>query len=55
MVFNNSPLLIQLVAIPAFPSPSLRGEGHSKDGEKKKKRFKIEEEMLKCDGVEDGF
>ena len=53
MVFNNSPLSIQLVAIPAFPSPSHGGEGHS---EKKKKRFKEgEEEMLKGDGVEDGF
>ena len=51
--FDNSPLSSQLVAIPAFPSPSLRGEGHS---EKKKKRFKEgEEEVLKGDGVEDGF
>merc|ERR1719225_932781 len=35
--FDNSPLSSQLVAIPAFPSPSLRGEGHSKDGDRKRK------------------
>jgi len=50
--FDNSPLSSQLVAIPAFPSPSLREEAHS---EKKKKRFKEEEDILKGDGVEDGF
>ena len=51
MVFNNFPISSHMVAIPAFPSPSLRGEGHS---EKKKKRFKEGEvEMVKCDGAED--
>ena len=33
--FDNSPLSCQLVAIPAFPSPSLGGEGRSEDGGKK--------------------
>ena len=37
MVFDNFPLTIQLVAIPAFPSPSQRGEGGFKDRDRKRK------------------
>jgi len=43
--FDNSPLSCQLVAIPAFPSPSLAGEGRgrSEDGGRTKTGRRLEE------------
>ena len=43
--FDNSPLSCQLVAIPAFPSPSLRGEGRSENGRRIGGRLKGGEQM----------
>ena len=43
--FDNSPLSCQLVAIPAFPSPSLGGEGRSENGRRIGGRLKGGEQM----------
>ena len=43
--FDNSPLSCQLVAIPAFPSPSLGGEGRSEDEGRRKIGGRMEEQI----------
>jgi len=48
--FDNSPLSCQLVAIPAFPSPSLGGEGRSENGRRIGGRLKGGEQMEKEGG-----
>ena len=48
--FDNSPLSCQLVAIPAFPSPSLGGEGRSDDGGKRRMGRRMEEGEEQMEG-----